>query len=96
MAPSLEPEIMNPKWLLIGLPALLLVALNIKASIALARANCYERKQKIIQFALVWIFPVIGGLLVWRLAADSSATEIGAPRAGSDGFEPEQSEHTVW
>jgi hypothetical protein len=93
---SRESTIMNHNWLLIALPPLMLVALNIKASVALARANCYERKQKIIQFVLVWALPVLGGLLVWMLARSSSATEISAPCAASDGFERNRNEETSW
>ena len=87
---------MNQNWLIIALPVLMLAVLNIKASVALARANCYERKQKIIQFVLVWALPVVGGILVWKLAASSSATEISAPGAGSDGFERNQKEEIFW
>lgn len=87
---------MNHNWLFIALPALMLAALNIKASISLARANCYERKQKTLQLVLVWVLPAVGGILVWKLASSSSATEIGAPGAGSDGFEANRKEEFFW
>lgn len=82
------------RWLFIAPLALMLVALNLKASVALARANCYERRQKVIQFMLVWALPVAGGMLVWSLAATSSASETRSPRATDSNFEPNT--HAEW
>lgn len=61
--------------------ALLLLALNLKASFILSRAACYERRQKVIQYFLVWLVPIAGGILVWALASQSYGYAGGAPNS---------------
>jgi len=51
-------------------------ALNIKATLVLARSQYYETKQKLVQLALVWLIPVLGAILVWGLATDSPGERI--------------------
>ena len=38
------------------------------ATLILIKSNDYDSKQKILQFLLVILFPIIGALLVWHLA----------------------------
>lgn len=52
------------------------VAINLKATHVLARSSYYSQKQKIIQLVLVWGLPVIGAILVWSLAAETTSTQI--------------------
>lgn len=54
--------------LFVLLAALLL--LNLGSSLALARSSRYDRRQKQLQFALIWLLPMVGALLVWALAQD--------------------------
>lgn len=56
--------------------ATLLVALNIKATLALAKSSRYEKKQKQLQVALIWFVPFIGSLLVLSLVNDSPGTRV--------------------
>ena len=69
--------------------AVLLVGLNSAATYILVRSQRYHRRQKILQALLVWLVPVIGGLLVWSLARDTKADRVTtdlSDRAGLDGY----------
>jgi hypothetical protein len=57
---------------LLILVAIILV-LNVKATWVLVRSSYYDAKQKLFQLALVWLLPVLGAILVWSLATDSSS-----------------------
>ncbi len=43
---------------------ILLIILNIFVSYNLLKDDYYEKKQKIIQFLIIWLIPIIGGLIV--------------------------------
>lgn len=81
--------------LIIAAAALMLLALNLRASFVLARTDCYERKQKLMQYFLVWLFPIAGGILVWALASQSYGYAGGAPSHGK-GVTPCRNEQTDW
>ncbi len=64
-----------------------IMALNIKATWVLARSSYYDKRQKLFQLALIWLFPVLGAILVWSLAADCSGERINSDlsdRIGND------------
>jgi hypothetical protein len=42
----------------------LVIALQLWVSIYVARSTLYERRQKQLQIALVWLLPVIGAVIV--------------------------------
>ena len=44
--------------------AVVVLALNVMVSFSLAKNTSYERFQKIAQYALVWLLPLIGALVV--------------------------------
>ena len=48
-------------------------AFNVYASVLLVRSPRFERQQKRMQLALIWLLPVIGAILVWSLAHDAKA-----------------------
>ena len=56
---------------LLILVAIILV-LDVRATWVLVRSSYYDAKQKLFQLVLVWLIPVLGAILVWSLAADSS------------------------
>lgn len=56
---------------LLVLIALVILALNIKATLLLTHSSYYDAKQKVLQLALVWLVPVLGAILVWSLATDT-------------------------
>lgn len=67
---------------------LLLVALNSYATYALVHSLRYDRRQKLLQFLLVWFVPIVGALLVWSLARDKHTGRVTTDltdRAGLDG-----------
>ena len=73
---------------LLILVAIILV-LNVKATWVLVRSTYYDAKQKLFQLALVWLIPILGAVLVWSLATDSSgkrvATDLSGGSASDDG-----------
>ena len=54
----------------------LVAALNVKATLDLARSSYYSPKQKLFQLALVWLIPIVGAVLVWSLAVDSKTERV--------------------
>lgn len=65
----------------------IIFALNIKATWVLAHSSYYDKRQKLFQLALVWLFPVLGAILVWSLATDPSNERItsdSSDRFGND------------
>lgn len=54
----------------------IILALNVRATWVSVRSSYYDKKQKLFQLALVWLVPVLGAILVWSLAADSSGERI--------------------
>jgi hypothetical protein len=54
----------------------IVLALNVRATWVLAHSSCYGKRQKLIQYALVWLVPVLGAMLIWSLAADFSVERI--------------------
>jgi hypothetical protein len=70
-----------------------LAVLNANVCVAVARSAVYSHHQKVAQFALIWLVPVIGALIVWlvlRQAAaerrpDHYADPIGAAGSYSQG-----------
>lgn len=82
--------------LIVAAAALILLALNIKASLVLKRAACYERKQKQLQLVLVWLLPVAGGILVWTLAAQSHGFDGGPGKSAAQDVDPCRDKPNMW
>jgi hypothetical protein len=57
--------------LLLILIASIVLALDIKATRLLNRSSYYDANQKMLQFALIWLVPVLGAILVWSLTTDT-------------------------
>jgi len=55
---------------------LLLVALNIYATLSLAKCSSYEPIQKWLQGFIIWVFPILGALLVLSLAKGESTEKL--------------------
>lgn len=62
-----------------------LLLLNLGSSWALARSSRYSRRQKQLQFALIWLLPMVGALLVWALAKDRPGDRLTTDLSGCDG-----------
>jgi len=58
-----------------------LAILNLVVSIAVTRSAAYSRRQKVAQIFIVWIVPVIGGVLfgLFMLTQRGNASRIGYP-----------------
>ena len=42
--------------------------LNALATAVVARSSLYEPRQKWLQYAFIWVVPILGGLMSWSLA----------------------------
>lgn len=62
-----------------------LLLLNFGSSLALARSSRYDRKQKWLQFVLIWLLPIVGALLVWALAKDRPGERLTTDPRNCDG-----------
>jgi hypothetical protein len=65
----------------------IILALNVNATWVLVRASYYDTRQKLFQLVLIWLIPILGAILVWSLATDSSgkrATTDLTDGSGSD------------
>ncbi|MBA4111624.1 MAG: hypothetical protein C0487_18750 [Leptothrix sp. (in: Bacteria)] len=65
----------------------ILIGLNVKATIAIWRDTFSERRQKIMQLALVWLLPLIGAIVVLavhRPAEKPTRQYSESPDAGED------------
>lgn len=54
----------------------IVAAINVKATLVLARSSYYDPKQKLFQLALVWLLPIVGAVLVWSLATDTKTERV--------------------
>jgi hypothetical protein len=65
-----------------------IVSLNVAATIAVWRDEYSERRQKILQIALVWLVPLFGALLVLgvhrKAEKPSGAYQTNGDRLGDD------------
>jgi hypothetical protein len=50
---------------------LIVISINVIATLAVVRSYRYDRLQKWFQGAVIWLIPVLGGLLAWTLARDT-------------------------
>jgi hypothetical protein len=67
--------------------ALIAVAiLNLIVSVAVGRSTSYNGRQKILQVLMIWVFPVIGGLLLglFLLSQRGNSPPMGYASADKD------------
>lgn len=55
---------------------LIVAALNLKATYVLAHSFCYDSKQKLFQFVLVWLLPIIGAILVLTILRETPTEKV--------------------
>lgn len=60
------------EYLVFGIAGLI-VYLDIVASYQLYRSNNYDRSQKIAQYIIIWLFPLLGAFLVLYFVAETPA-----------------------
>jgi hypothetical protein len=54
-----------------------LVGMNIAATLKVHASSFYEKKQKSIQYALIWLVPVLGAILCYELARQNDGPHSG-------------------
>lgn len=64
----------------------IILGLNLKASWALSHSTYYDKKQKLIQYFFVWLLPVLGGVLVWSLAVETSSKRLSTDLSDHFGY----------
>ena len=74
-------------YLVLIVIAILLLALNIKATLVLVRSPRYNLLQKWLQCALIWFIPIIGALLVLSLAKDEPTERVTTDLTDSIGLD---------
>lgn len=62
---------MNALVIVLGAIAVIVMSINVIATLAVVRSYRYDRSQKWLQAAVIWVIPVLGGLLAWTLARDA-------------------------
>jgi len=62
------------------------LVLNLKASWVLSNSTYYDKKQKLIQYFLVWLLPVLGGVLVWSIAVETSRKRLSTDLSDNFGY----------
>ncbi len=50
----------------------LLVIGNLLITVAVVRSPSYERTQKVFQVLLMWLLPVLGGIICWYMLREDS------------------------
>ena len=50
-----------------------LIVFNVLASIVLFATPRYDKSQKRLQLAIIWLLPAVGAILVWSLARDTAS-----------------------
>jgi len=71
----------------------LVAAINLKASLVLARSTCYSQGQKWVQLGFVWLVPVVGAILVWSLAEDRQTDRVTTDLSDQGGNDDGQIRH---
>ena len=56
--------------------ALFLAALNIVVSLQVLKTKVYERSQKIAQFAVIWLLPLLGALICFFTLRQITSTKV--------------------
>ena len=56
----------------ISLVLVLVVAWNLVATIRVAKSSAYENTQKIFQYWLIWVLPIIGATLCYVLVNETT------------------------
>jgi len=56
--------------------AVLIVTLNLVATVTVGRSPRYEPRQKWLQMALIWVVPAVGAVLAWSLARDTPSARL--------------------
>jgi|SRR5271168_619131 len=57
----------------------LLVALNLTATVRLVRSDVYSAKQKVAQCLLIWVFPLLGAIAVLSVLSPPRELERNSP-----------------
>ncbi|MBI3716708.1 MAG: hypothetical protein HY255_12015 [Betaproteobacteria bacterium] len=47
-----------------------ILALNVIATTSVSRCDSFDKRQKTIQFFLIWLVPVFGGWMAWALSSE--------------------------
>jgi hypothetical protein len=76
------------------MPIVLIVSSLIAAHVALAgylsqrvwRSDFYDGRQKAVQYALLWLLPIVGTVLVWMFLRSERPTATSADYVPADGM----------
>jgi len=71
----------------------IVVAINLKATLVLARSTSYSQGQKWVQLGLIWLAPVVGAILVWSLAEDRQSERVITDLSDKGGIDDGQVRH---
>jgi hypothetical protein len=67
---------MNPTVLVIAICGSIVAALNVVATVRLARAPWFSRGQAIAQFFFLWLVPIVGFALVWHFMNEMAPPKV--------------------
>ncbi|HTD06944.1 hypothetical protein [Undibacterium sp.] len=59
------------------------IACNLYACFRVATSDSFERKQKYMQFILIWLVPVVGAAVVYVFTRESKSSDVRRYRSGS-------------
>jgi hypothetical protein len=62
---------MNALVVILAAILLIIIGINVIATVAVVRSSRYDKHQKWTQVAVIWFIPVLGGVLAWTLARDT-------------------------
>ncbi len=58
------------------------------ASVLVVKSPLYARKQKLMQLAIIWVVPLIGGWLIAYFARGAGPLKPAEPSTADDGYTP--------
>jgi hypothetical protein len=67
--------------------AAIILVLDIIATRVLISSPYYDKKQKLIQLGLVWLVPVMGGILVWTMASEPASGRVTTDLTDHSGYD---------
>ncbi len=64
--------------------AVVLALINTFVTVTVARSTVYERTQKLFQFLLIWLVPVVGAAISWYVTWQVIREEARSPFGSND------------
>lgn len=65
----------------------IVLVLNTCATFVATRSLLYDKKQKCLQYLLIWLLPIFGSLLVWFFAHETKPRKISSSTNNQNRFD---------